>query len=133
MTRRARTLALIGLIAWIAVGLGSARTVVAQAPDLEAQRRVQAAVATQAATRARLRVLGDASSCPEARFVSYRRSDAEPDVVDQWYVASQLWADALLLAVRPPPAPTRVTPAPATPQPIIRASPVPVPPVPSVA
>ncbi|MDP8924464.1 MAG: AGE family epimerase/isomerase, partial [Chloroflexota bacterium] len=62
--------------------------------------RFERAVATQAATQVRLRVLGDAFVCPDARFVSYRRSDAEPEVVDQWYVASQLWADAeLLLAV----------------------------------
>ena len=58
---------------------------------------VTEAVATQNATRTRLGVLGDAFSCPDARIVSYRRSDAEPETVDQWYVASQLWADALLL------------------------------------
>ncbi len=51
----------------------------------------------QAATRERLAVLGDAFNCTDARFVSYRRSTAEPEVVDQWYVASQLWADAVLL------------------------------------
>jgi hypothetical protein len=48
-------------------------------------------------TRAKLGVLGDAFTCPEARLVAYRRSTAEPDFVDQWYVASQLWADAALL------------------------------------
>ena len=52
---------------------------------------------TQEATRSRLGVLGDAFSCPDARFISYRRSDVEPEITDQWYVASQLWADALLL------------------------------------
>jgi Glycosyl hydrolase family 76 len=52
----------------------------------------------QAATRARLGVLGDAFTCADARFASYRRSTAEPEIVDQWYVASQLWADALLLS-----------------------------------
>ena len=31
------------------------------------------------------------------RFVSYRRSDREPDWADQWYVASQIWADVALL------------------------------------
>jgi uncharacterized protein YyaL (SSP411 family) len=51
----------------------------------------------QGATRARLGVFGDAFSCTDARFVSYRRSTAEPEIVDQWYVASQLWADALVL------------------------------------
>ncbi len=64
----------------------------------EAGGRLQGATATQATTRARLRVLGDAASCAEARFVSYRRSDAEPEIVDQWYVAAQLWADAILLS-----------------------------------
>ena len=71
----------------------------------EAQSRLAGAAATQAATRARLRVLGDAATCAEARFVSYRRSDAEPQIVDQWYVAAQLWADATLLA-----APARTAP-----------------------
>ena len=65
------------------------------------------ATVTQSATRERLRVLGDASTCSEARFVAYRRSDVEPDFADQWYVASQLWADAtLLLARRELPNPT---------------------------
>src|SRR5919202_6261017 len=63
----------------------------------EAVARLSTAVGIQGATRARLGVLGDAFSCPDARFVSFRRSDAEPEFVDQWYVASQLWADALLL------------------------------------
>ena len=68
------------------------------AADTAASQRLQDAVRTQLATRAHLRVLGDAASCVEARFVSYRRSDVEPDIADQWYVASQLWADAILLA-----------------------------------
>ena len=55
------------------------------------------AAQTQAATRQKLAVLGDAFTCTDARFVSYRRSDADPEVTDQWYVASQLWADAFLL------------------------------------
>jgi uncharacterized protein YyaL (SSP411 family) len=63
----------------------------------EAAVRFSAAVATQAVARAKLGVLGDAFSCPDARLVAYRRSTAEPDIADQWYVASQLWADAALL------------------------------------
>ncbi len=59
--------------------------------------RLRAALATQRATQARLRVLGDAPSCELARLVAYRRSDAEPDVADLWYLGSQLWADATLL------------------------------------
>ena len=65
----------------------------------EATAYLNAAVAVQGATRVRLGVMGDAFSCPDARFVSYRRSDAEPETVDQWYVASQLWADAELVRV----------------------------------
>jgi hypothetical protein len=61
--------------------------------------RLAMALATQGATRARLGVLGDAFDCADARFVSFRRSDAEPQFADQWYVASQLWADAVLLDV----------------------------------
>src|SRR5436309_2872941 len=59
---------------------------------------LKAANATLAATRAQLRLLGDASSCVEARFVAFRNSGAEPNAVDAWYVASQTWADAALLA-----------------------------------
>src|ERR1700694_5019051 len=65
----------------------------------ESVARLTAAAAIQGATRARLGVLGDAFTCPDARFVSFRRSDAEPQVVDQWDVASQLWADADVLRV----------------------------------
>ncbi|MCC6419015.1 MAG: AGE family epimerase/isomerase [Gemmataceae bacterium] len=61
---------------------------------------MQLATAAQAATRARLRVLGDADTCAEARFVAYRRSAVETEFVDQWYVASQLWADAALLMTK---------------------------------
>ncbi len=60
----------------------------------------------QAATRQKLAVLGDAFTCTDARFVSYRRSDTDPEVTDQWYVASQLWADAFLLdGLSAPPTP----------------------------
>jgi hypothetical protein len=65
-------------------------------PD-EAATRFSAAVATQSVARAKLGILGDAFTCPEARLVSYRRSTVEPDFTDQWYVASQLWADVTLL------------------------------------
>ena len=68
----------------------------------EATARLQAAAAIQGATRARLGVLGDAFVCADARFASYRRSDAEPQFADQWYVASQVWADAELLHVAAP-------------------------------
>src|SRR5207302_7311506 len=67
----------------------------------EGATRLAAAAAIQGASRSRLGVLGDAFSCPDARFVSFRRSDAEPEVTDQWYVASQLWSDALLLQAAP--------------------------------
>ncbi|HEV7666747.1 MAG TPA: glycoside hydrolase family 76 protein [Chloroflexota bacterium] len=68
----------------------------------EASARLAAAATIQGATRARLGVLGDAFACPDARFASFRRSDAEPQFADQWYVASQLWADAVLLRVAEP-------------------------------
>ena len=61
-----------------------------------ATRWLGGALAVQAATRAHLRVT-DGPACADARFVSYRRSELQPDVADQWYVASQLWADAELL------------------------------------
>src|SRR5436305_12625578 len=89
--------AVIGLLAWMGTSMTpmvGAKTLTA---DLDAVQRLQSALATQAATRARLRVLGDAATCAQARHVAYRRSDREPDIVDEWYVASQLWADAALL------------------------------------
>ena len=77
----------------------------AQPANDDAVSQLNAAAAIQGATRARLGVLGDAFACPDARFASFRRSDAEPQLVDQWYVASQLWADAVLLRVAAPPTP----------------------------
>ena len=64
--------------------------------DAAAARWLDGALAVQAATRAHLRVT-DQSACADASFVSYRRSELQPGVTDQWYVASQLWADAELL------------------------------------
>jgi hypothetical protein len=80
----------------------------------ETSARLTAAAAIQGATRARLGVLGDAFACPDARFTSYRRSDAEPQFADQWYVASQLWADAVLLRVAAP-----IAPGPAEAEPLL--------------
>jgi len=74
----------------------------AQSTSGERVARLQSAAAIEGATRARLGVLGDAFTCPDARFASFRRSDTEPQIADQWYVASQLWADARLLAVAAP-------------------------------
>jgi Glycosyl hydrolase family 76 len=75
----------------------------AQSGGAETLARLQSAVAIEGATRARLGVLGDAFTCADARFASFRRSDAQPQFADQWYVASQLWADARLLAAAAPP------------------------------
>lgn len=69
-----------------------------QADTAVPARHFNAALATQAAARITLGVLGDAFTCPEARLVSYRRSSVEREVTDQWYVASQLWADAVLIS-----------------------------------
>jgi hypothetical protein len=69
--------------------------------DPDALPRLQSAAMTQRATRPRLRVLGEGSTCAEARFVTYRRSDHDPDIVDEWYAASQLWADARLPVLPP--------------------------------
>jgi hypothetical protein len=89
----------------IACGLGAASSQAAptRQDTSDPNALIAAARATQAATRARLQVLGDAFECPDARFVSYRRSDFEPDFVDHWYVASQIAADlALMEALLPP-------------------------------
>ena len=90
----------LGLSALVLWGSASGLVVAAEMapPEAEASQQIQNAQRTQLATRASLRVLGGGSRCDESRFVSYRRSDREPDVVDQWYVVSQLWADAALLS-----------------------------------
>lgn len=67
--------------------------------EAEVTEWLRRAVRTQATTRSRLSVLGDAHRCDIARLVSYIRSDAEPGITDQWYLASQLWADAALFGV----------------------------------
>ena len=85
-------------LAWLLVLAVSPVRASAQ-PEDESAARLTAAAAIQGATRARLGVLGDAFACPDARFVSFRRSDADSQVVFQWYIASQLWADANLLRV----------------------------------
>jgi hypothetical protein len=80
------------------------RAATAQELTLPPDTNLVNAAEVQAATRQKLAVLGDAFTCTDARFVSYRRSDADPEVTDQWYVASQLWADASLLgSLRVPP------------------------------
>lgn len=66
--------------------------------DQDAAQQLQNAQRTQQATRASLRILGGGSRCSDARYVAYKRSDREPDIVDQWYVVSQLWADATLIS-----------------------------------
>ncbi|MBV9354818.1 MAG: hypothetical protein JO023_04760 [Chloroflexi bacterium] len=87
---------LVSLVLVLALAVWAVPSVSRAAPD-DADRQYQAALRTQSATRARLSVLGDAFDCPDARLVSYRLSDADPQSVAQWYVASQLWADAALL------------------------------------
>jgi hypothetical protein len=92
----------IGLAAlFLVVSIGTDRAASAAetaAPEAEASQQLRSALRTQLATRGLLRVLGGGSRCDEARFVSYKRSDREPEIVDQWYVVSQLWADAAMLS-----------------------------------
>ena len=110
--------AVVALALWTALGGVRADASNGAAALMDSGTHLRRALATQAATRARLRVLGDAWSCVEARFVSYRQSDAAPDLVDEWYVASQLWADAVLLRALPgPTAPPSVAQVPARPTP----------------
>ncbi|MCC7369232.1 MAG: hypothetical protein IT306_12460 [Chloroflexi bacterium] len=75
----------------------------AAAPDAqdEAADLLRGAQRVQRTTRDTLRVFGGGNSCDGARFVAYKRSNREPDTVDQWYVVSQLWADATLLSADP--------------------------------
>jgi uncharacterized protein YyaL (SSP411 family) len=55
----------------------------------------------QRSTLRDLGYLAGGSSCAEASFISYRRSDVEPQWSDLWYVATQLGADAALLRADP--------------------------------
>jgi Glycosyl hydrolase family 76 len=89
-------LVVLVLIGWIGLGR-PASAAEAVAPEVEASQPLRSAQRTQQVTRSTLRVLSSGTRCAESRFVSYRRSDREPEVVDQWYVVSQLWADAMLL------------------------------------
>lgn len=92
---RLRWLVAVALCATLVPATASARQQASGAEDAAAHYR--AAVTLQTVTRSRLGVLGDAFTCPEARLVAFRRSTAEPEITDQWYVASQLWADSALL------------------------------------
>jgi hypothetical protein len=97
---------LVGLVALAQIGVGvptahlpashDAPDASIEEADVGAARWLRGARAVQAATRTHLRVI-DQPVCADASFVSYRRSDLQPDVTDQWYVASQLWADVELL------------------------------------
>jgi uncharacterized protein YyaL (SSP411 family) len=99
-------LLLVGLVALAQVGTSvpTVATPVSQGapessvanPDLVTGRWLHVARDIQASTRTHLRVM-DRPTCAEASYVSYRRSDVQSDIADQWYVASQLWADAELL------------------------------------
>jgi len=87
---------LVVLAAW--TGLGRpASAAEAAAPEVEASQSLRSAQRIQQVTRGTLRVLSSGTRCADSRFVSYKRSDREPEIVDQWYVVSQLWADAVLL------------------------------------
>ena len=84
----------------VSVGAGGqpVRAAEVVAPEVEAFQSLRSAQRTQQVTRGTLRILGNGARCADSRFVAYKRSDREPDVVDQWYVVSQLWADAVLLS-----------------------------------
>jgi hypothetical protein len=92
-------LVILMLITWI--GSGRPASAAEAAPEVEASQSLWSAQRTQQVTRGTLRVLSSGTRCADSRFVSYRRSDREPEIVDQWYVVSQLWADAALLGADP--------------------------------
>jgi hypothetical protein len=91
-------LGLIALVLFSSVAVARpASAAEGPAPELDASQPLQSAQRTQQVTRNTLRILSSGNRCADSRFVAYRRSDREPEVVDQWYVVSQLWADAMLL------------------------------------
>src|SRR5215207_7558473 len=97
-------LVIVVLSGWVGVGRPTriAEAGVLAAPaEVEAAQQLRSAQRTQQATRGSLRILSSGTRCADARYVAYRRSDREPEIVDQWYVVSQLWADAELLSMDP--------------------------------
>ena len=94
--------ALVAVLLIMSVGPAVPRAEAA-APDAdeEAGELLRGAQRVQRATRDTLRVPGGGNDCDGARFIAYKRSNREPEIVDQWYVVSQLWADAALLSADP--------------------------------
>ena len=100
--RRGVTLMLVILLFCTSLGptVHFAEAAASDAED-EAGELLRNAQRVQRSTRDTLRVLGGGNNCDGARYVAYKRSDREPEIVDQWYVVSQLWADASLLSADP--------------------------------
>jgi hypothetical protein len=67
-----------------------------QSPEAIASIYLARAGETRAFTEHHLQHLSGGVDCPQAVFVSYPRSDRERGIVDQWYHASQVWADLAL-------------------------------------
>lgn len=68
---------------------------------------LRAAIQIQRVTRDRLGLLIGGKTATRARMVGYRRASNELEHVDQWYLASQLWADAELIRAWDSTPPTR--------------------------
>ncbi len=69
----------------------------ARVPLPAASAEAAEALAARAYTAERLTYYGGAADCAAAPFVSYARSNVEANVVDAWYVALQVSADADLV------------------------------------
>lgn len=83
------------------LAIGPAFAAPAAGPSAAATMRVQA-MATRAFTERRFQSPGSGSDCFSAPFVSYAHSDDYPQMADEWYNASQIWADLALAATDDP-------------------------------
>jgi hypothetical protein len=93
------------LLGWLAALLclllpPGAPTLAAPPPaEARAAAQLERARETRAFTEQHYQYLAGGPDCPRAVFVSYRHSERAPDISDQWYDVSQIWAD---LALAPP-------------------------------
>ena len=85
----------------LVLAIGQAFAAPDAAPSAAATLRVQA-MATRAFTERRFQFPGPGTECQVASFVSYAHSEDYPQMADEWYNASQIWADLALGAADEP-------------------------------
>src|SRR5687767_1807774 len=97
MRRRMGWRAVVAAVLLLAWGGATASGAVAPGSWLEGY--AAEAVRLRAYTATRLAYYGGASDCAGASHVAYARGTADPQIVDAWYVALQVSADAALVGL----------------------------------